>query len=170
ALKFLALDKAVINNDGFWTRASDYSLFAEANGRFHVIPWDANETFREPERMGRGGGYAENAELDPFAGADDPEKALLNKLLAVPALRTRYLGYVRDIADRWLDWTRIGPLVGQWQSLIANEVKADTRKIFSTAAFTQSVTEDRVDPGFGPTAPPSMGLKNFVDQRRAYLL
>jgi hypothetical protein len=170
ALKFLALDKAVINNDGFWTRASDYSLFAEANGRFHVIPWDANETFREPERMGRGGGSGENAELDPFAGADDPEKALLNKLLAVPALRTRYLGYVRDIADRWLDWNRIGPLVAQWQSLIANEVKADTRKIFSTAAFTQSVTQDRFEPGFGPTAPPSMSLKNFVDQRRAYLL
>ena len=66
ALKFLALDKAVINNDGFWTRASDYSLYEDLNGRFHLIPWDANETFREPERMGRrgGAGVPDDATLD----------------------------------------------------------------------------------------------------------
>jgi hypothetical protein len=38
-------------------------------------------------------------------------KPLRSKLLAVPALRAKYLALVRDIADRWLDWNRIGPLV-----------------------------------------------------------
>lgn len=89
--------------------------------------------------MGRrgGGDVVENAELDPFAGASDPNKALLYRLVAVPALRTRYLGYMRDIGERWLDWNRIGPLAGEFQSVIAADVKADTRKIFSTAAFSQ---------------------------------
>ncbi len=173
ALKFLALDKAVINNDGFWVRASDYSLYADEKGKFHVIPWDANETFREIERMGRRGGEqnaGDGINLDPFEGADDPEKALLFRLLAVPALRARYLGYIRDIAENWLDWKKLGPMVADYQSVIAEEVKADTRKVLSTAAFTKAVTEDGVEPGNGPTAPPNLSLKSFVEKRRAYLL
>ena len=173
ALKFLALDKASINADGFWTRASDYSLYEDPDGKFHLIPWDANETFREPERMGRLGGgsnTAEDATLDIFAGADDPNKALLFRMLAVPALRARYVGYVKDIAQNWMDWKKMGPLVAQWQSLIAADVKSDHRKIFSTEAFTKAVTQDGFEPGFGPTAPPAMSLKSFMEQRRAYLL
>jgi hypothetical protein len=172
ALKFLALDKAVINNDGFWVRASDYSLYRDPDGKFHVIPWDANETFREPEAMGRRGGQniPDDATLDIFAGANDPNKALLYRLLAVPALRARYVRYVKDIAQNWMDWKKLAPLVQQWQSLIAADVKADTRKIFSTAAFTKAVTEDGFEPGFGPTAPPNMSLKSFLEQRREYLL
>jgi hypothetical protein len=176
ALKFLALDKALINNDGFWTRASDYSLYADADGKLHMIPWDANETFREPERMGGRGGFGgganipDDATLDIFTGSDDPNKAVLAKLLAVPALRARYVEYVKDIARNWLDWNKLGPLVDKWQSLIAADMKTDNRKLLSTEAFTKAVTVDRFEPGFGPTGPPSMSLKSFAEQRRAYLL
>jgi hypothetical protein len=170
-LKFLALDKALINNDGYWTRASDYSIYEDPEGRFHMIPWDANETLREPERMGRGGGAsAEGVGLDPFTGASDPEKALLYRLLQVPSLRARYLADIHDIARDWLIWSRIAPLAQQYQSLIAADVRSDTRKIFSTEAFTKSITADNFEPGYGPTAPPLISLKNFVEQRREYLL
>ena len=57
------------------------------------------------------GGYAAGPTLDPLVGLDDVSKPLRSKLLAVPALRAKYLALVRDIADRWLDWNRIGPLV-----------------------------------------------------------
>ncbi len=172
ALKFLALDKALINNDGFWARASDYSLFEDSDGKFHLIPWDANETFREPERMGRGGGgnIPDDATLDIFTGANDPNKALLGKLLAVPALRARYVEYTKDIARNWLDWNKLGPMIDKWQALIAADVKTDNRKLLSTESFAKAVTTDRFEPGFGPTGPPSMSLKTFVEQRRAYLL
>ena len=165
ALKFLALDKATINNDGFWTRASDYSIYEDPDGKFHVIPWDANETFREPENSG-----SDDATLDIFAGANDPNKALLNKLLAVPALRAKYVADIQDIATNWFDWKKMGPLVERWQSLIAEDVKKDTRKIFSTEAFTKALTVDGFEPGRGPTAPPYLSLKSFMEQRRAYLL
>jgi hypothetical protein len=46
ALWFLALDNALVNNDGYWVRASDYSLFRDHKGKFHIIPHDANETFQ----------------------------------------------------------------------------------------------------------------------------
>jgi hypothetical protein len=45
-LWFLALDVALCNSDGYWTRASDYTLYRDENGRFHVIPHDFNEAFR----------------------------------------------------------------------------------------------------------------------------
>ena len=179
-LKFLAIDKALINNDGFWTRASDYSLYLDPAGKFHLIPWDANETLRETEggmfgrRGGPGGGGEppppQNAELDPFAGESDSNKVLLTKLLAVPAVRARYLGYMRDIAENWLDWKNVGPVVEQFQNTINPYLKADTKKLFSTDITLRAVTEDNIAPGFGPTAAPHLSLKSFCEQRRKYLL
>ena len=39
-----------------------------------------------------------------------PAKPLRSKLLAVPALRARYLSYVSEIAERWLDWQTLEPV------------------------------------------------------------
>jgi spore coat protein CotH len=143
-LRFLALDVALVNSDGFWTRASDYNLYQDDEGRFHVIPHDMNEAL----------GIAGNAQVDPLVGLNDTSKALRSKLLAVPALRERYLAYVKDIAETWLDWSRIGPLAEQYRALIAADVKRDTRKLYSTESF---------DTGFD-------SLRSFIAARRAYLL
>ena len=187
ALKFLALEATLVNNDGYWVRASDYSIYQEPTGRFHVLPHDANETFgpgggRGMGRMmppppgggapgpdrgfgpppggGRPGGGGRGfgpgmggAELDPLIGLDDPTKPLRSKLLAVPALRARYMTYVRQIAAKWLDWNTIGPLAQKYQTLIDAEVKVDTRKLDSYEAFHEGLTQ----------------LKNFAERRKAFL-
>lgn len=180
ALKFLALENVFINNDGYWIRTSDYSIYEDEKKRFHLVPHDFNEVFSIPEAPGRnfnppgipgpGAGLrVRGVELDPLFGADDPNKPLLNKLLAVPALRARYLGFVREITERWLDWEKIAPLAAQYQSLIAADVKTDTRKLESYDAFIKGVTEDTEEEGFrGPRR--SIGLKTFFEQRRAFLL
>lgn len=208
ALRFLALENALINNDGYWARTSDYSLYRDASGKFHVFPHDANETFvraggpgfrgrggpgrpgpagadgagpREPgadgapERprgrgpgggMGPGGGV----KLDPLVAANDPNKPLISKLLAVPSLREKYLGYVREIAEKWLDWRKLGPIAERYQQVISAEVNADTRKLDSFEAFTLGMTEEVRGSGFGPGGGAKIGLKNFADERRAFLL
>jgi len=56
ALKFLALDITLINNDGYWIRTSDYAIYQDEKGRFHLIPQDSNETFARPGGPGFGGG------------------------------------------------------------------------------------------------------------------
>lgn len=56
ALWFLALDVSLANSDGYWVRASDYSIYRDPKGIFHVIPHDMNEAFRNEGRMGGGGG------------------------------------------------------------------------------------------------------------------
>ncbi len=173
ALRFLAVDKALINNDGYWTRASDYDIYEDDKGRFHVVPYDSNETFRPTEGFGGGpwgGGGGGLVTLDPYAGASDPNKALLYRLLSAPVLEERYLSYLRDIAEKWLDWNRIGLLAEQYQALIAPDVQSDNRKLASTEAFTKGLSVDGQGGGYGPIAYPGMSLKSFVEQRRAYLL
>jgi hypothetical protein len=151
ALKFLALDVALVNSDGYWTRASDYNMFQDQTGRFHILPYDFNEAIGG-QGGGRRRGSGSGATLDPLIGLDDPSKPLRSKLLAVPALRDRYLAYVRDIAEKWMDWSRLSRLVEEYQSLIAADVKADGRKLYETAGF---------EPG---------SLQQFFEQRRAFLL
>ena len=152
-LRFLALDIALVNSDGYWTRASDYSIYQDPQGRFHVIPHDMNEGLAEGGR-GRGFGGRASSSLDPLVGLDDPGKPLRSKLLAVPAWRAKYLGYVRDIAERWLDWQVVGPMVEEYQALIAADVRADTKKIYGTEQFSAGVDS----------------LRTFVERRRAFLL
>jgi hypothetical protein len=105
--------------------------------------------------FGPGGG---GPDLDPLIGLNDASKPLRSKLLAVPALRARYLAYVRDIAERWLDWNKLGPLAKRYQAVIADEVRLDTRKLYSTEAF-----ENGLEGGEG-------SLKRYVEARREFLL
>jgi spore coat protein CotH len=142
ALKFLALDVALVNSDGYWTRASDYNIYQDGDGRFHIIPHDINEAL------------SGNAQLDPLVGLQDATKPLRSRLLAVPALRERYIGYVREIAESWLDWNRVGPRVEQYQALIEEDVMRDTRKLYASEAFRSDVAN----------------LRGFVEARRKYLL
>jgi hypothetical protein len=55
-LWFLALDCALINSDGYWTRASDYSIYLDKAGKFHIIPHDMNEALHPAMGPGMGGG------------------------------------------------------------------------------------------------------------------
>jgi hypothetical protein len=164
ALKFLALDNALMNGDGYWEDGSDFSLYLDPSGRFHFIQYDVNEAFR-PVGGARAGGPGRGVEIDPFAMAVDPNKALLGKLLAAPDLRARYLGYVREIAEQWLDWKVLDPIVRQRQALIANDIARDTRKLYSTAEFTAGVYGDGI-----VTPAPLTTLKGFVEARQAFLL
>jgi hypothetical protein len=155
ALKFLALEVAMVNSDGYWTRASDYNLYRDTSGRFHIVPHDVNEALGGE---GGGRGFGGRSQLDPLVAVDDRSKPLRSKLLAVPALRQKYLGYIRDIATKWLDWNALQPIVKPAHSLIAADVKIDTRKLYDFAGF---------EAGVSTTNNP---LKSFLDARRAFLL
>jgi len=72
ALWFLAVDNALADDDGYHSRASDYLLYRDPKGRFHLTPRDNNEILpaggaRGP-RPGRAGGPGGPA---PFPGAPD---------------------------------------------------------------------------------------------------
>jgi hypothetical protein len=73
-LKFLAIEVALVNSDGYWSRASDYNLYRDPDGRFHVIPHDVNEGLGGE---GGGGGFGFGGggpQLDPLVATNDPSK------------------------------------------------------------------------------------------------
>jgi hypothetical protein len=92
---------------------------------------------------------------------------LRSKLLAVPALKKRYLAHVRTLAEESLDWENLGPIVADYRELIADEVKRDTRKLGTYEGFMQATDEKAVK---GNSEQRGMSLRIFVDQRREYLL
>ncbi|MCA9062879.1 MAG: CotH kinase family protein [Planctomycetaceae bacterium] len=294
ALRFLAIDIALMNSDGYWIRSSDYSIFMDENNKFHFLPHDMNEAFRTamgpggpggpggppgrgmrgpggprggfeggpgnfgqpagpgregpgrdprsgggppdgpPDQDGRGrpngspdegpgprerGGRERGGrqpgvgapgvhppesgppsfgppgfgspgfgppgfgppegvrgggpDLDPLTGLEDPRKPLRSKLLAVPALKQRYLDYVRQIAEKSLDWKQLGPVVAQYRALIRDEVQRDTKQLSTYDAFltatadTPESANDSQQPRVGRH---QMSLRSFADQRREYLL
>jgi hypothetical protein len=148
-LRFLALDNVMISGDAFFQRVSDYSLYRHPDGRFHFIFHDANEMLS----TGR-------ADLNPLVGQNDPSKPIIAKVLAVPALRAKYLGDIREIAEKSLDWNVLGPVVKQYRDLIAGDVARDTRKLFSTEDFLRTTADE---PEYGT-------LRSFFEGRRAFLL
>lgn len=151
-LRFLALDVALVNGDGYWNDGSDFNVLRGTDGRFRALPHDANEAFRL-----RGNGVAP----DPLVAMADTNKALRSKLLAAPALRTRYLRYVAEIAEQQLDGTRFGARVARYAALIAPEVARDTRKTGTLEAFQAGVDTLSATPG---------SLRAFAERRRAALL
>jgi hypothetical protein len=175
-LWFLALDNALINDDGYWTRASDYNLYRDPKGKFHILQTDTNETLqplggfgigfggkgpKDGDFKGPGGGKG-LYNLDPLVGMNDTRGPLRSKLLAVPSLRTKYLKYMHTIATDSLDWKKLGPVVAGYRTLIEKEVELDTRKLSSLAEFKASVSDDAGTSRFS--------LRAFADGRRAFLL
>ena len=236
-LWFLALDVALINGDGYWMRASDYTIYLDDKGKFHVIPHDMNEGFRPagggpggggpggfrgpppgvimpppvqdtlqltdaqkkelealqkeidakleklmtddqkkafkelkdraPGGPGGPGGGGRGMELDPLVGLDNTRTPLRSKLLAVPALKAKYLANMKKIAEDSLDWKKLGPVVAQYRKLIEKEVEIDTRKLDTFEAFKRN-TDDALPAGGGVRG--GMNLRAFAEQRQKYLL
>ena len=154
-LRFLALDNVLVSGDAFHQRGADYSLYRHPDGRFQFVFHDANEMFSSGGRVG--------VELSPLVAQNDTSKPIISKVLAVPALRAKYLAYVREIAEKSLDWNVIQPVVKQYRDLIADDVARDTRKLFSTDEFLRTTADNPAAPAFGT-------LRNFFEGRRAYLL
>ena len=97
-------------------------------------------------------------ELDPLVGMEDKTKPLRSKLLAVPAFREKYLGFVKQIAGE-MTWAKMGPVVAQYHAVIAPLVASDTRKPFSTDAFERDTSPE-----------PTGTLRQFFEKRSKFLL
>lgn len=245
-LWFLALDVTLTNNDGYWIRASDYSIYQDESGKFHVIPHDMNEAFhggmefmfgggrpggpagfgppgggprgrarpaqegeekqgeeksapdkqqaskvedsdnkKQDQAPGRRGGRRErgpggpmggpfgplSVKIDPLVGMEDAAKPLRSKILKVPAFRQRYLEHVKTIAEDWLAWEKLEPIVTAYKNLIDEELQQDTRKIDSYDDFMQAFAT-QLSPANAEEGgrPGRLSLKEFAQGRREYLL
>jgi len=119
--------------------------------------------------QGPPGGGNSGYKIDPLVGLYDTNKPLRSKLLAVPKYRAKYLAHVREIADAWLDWKKLGPVVAERARLIEKEVEADTRKLSSFAEF-EAATGLSSEAGGRDIRGSRHSLEIFARERRDYLL
>ncbi|MBL8866522.1 MAG: CotH kinase family protein [Planctomycetia bacterium] len=95
-LWFLALDVALINNDGYWTRASDYSIYLDEKGKFHILPGDMNESFHPGGGPGGGRMF-----VMPRPGEVMPEP--LQDLLRLTEKQKKELAAIQKETDEALE-------------------------------------------------------------------
>jgi hypothetical protein len=176
ALRMLAVETVLVNYDGYGFTGS-LALFCDDEGVFHVAPRRIDRAFRAPPGTKTPTPAEKQAlaqfvppQLDPLHSAADETKPLYRRLLAVPALRERYLQYVREIADKALDPKAFPALVLKCRDLIQRELDADTKKLSSMDDFKWATgtgkAKLRSDPFGGQIVP----LVTFAEQRRNHLL
>lgn len=83
---------------------------------------------------------AGGVQLDPMVAAESAARPLIAKRLAVPALLTRYLQYVHQMDEHWLDWDNVlGQIALAYRDLIDVEAHANTRKLDSYKEFRDGI-------------------------------
>ena len=199
-LWFLALDVALVNSDGYWTRASDYNIFRDRDGRFHIIPHDMNEAFKDGRGRGgsplgrRGPGGPPPGGRGQFGGGRGgfpgrgPEQggrggpgggghgdATLDPLVGLDSdrmpLRSRLLR-IPELRTRYLQNVRA--IAGQLDWKRAGGLVAETRKLIAddVRRDTKKLTtwDDFEIAMNDKPLEGAASLRNFFDKRRAFLL
>ncbi len=152
----IALENALTDEDGYISKGCDIMTYTNpSDGRMHLLTRDNNETFKQPN-------WAINRNFNLT------NKPVLNRVLAVPELRQRYMAHYRVIR-RDLNWDHFGPIIEAHRQLIDAAVQADPKKIYSYAAFQNNITSTVTIGGGGPGGGSVIGLKQFLDQRQALL-
>ena len=144
-LWFLASEIAFSDDDIYVHKGKmDYYLYYDVEtGRMTPQEIDGNSVMRN-NAVNRG----------PFYNADDVNYPLLNRMLAVPELRQRYLAHLRTLITEKMQPGTLNALLSSWSTLIDAEVNVDLKKLYTYAAFNTELT----------------ALQNFITNRRNALL
>ncbi len=144
-LWFLASEILFSDDDGYVYKGKmDYYIYQDAEtGRITPYDYDGNSVME-----------TQAVNWSPFYNETKVNYPLMNKLLAVPNLRQRYLAHMRTLINESLDTAKANVVLNNYYSMIDTIVQADTKKTTTYAAFK---TELQV-------------LKNFLINRKAYLL
>lgn len=172
-LWYLALENLFIDNDGYWVRASDFNIYVDSNGRIYPILRDANETFRQPGGPGfrQDNSHSGRFGISPYHGKDDQNKILAHILFGDESLRARYAAHYRTLANEWLIWENLKPIVDDYHNLIAPIVKTDVSKLYGYEAFKSSIAGiSAANLESGPFGSNNVSFKEFTDERSIYLL
>ena len=116
-LWFLAVDNVLIDSDGYFSRASDYTLVSRhaLQPVLHVLARQQRDPAGSPEGPGPGvpggpggpggwrpggpGGPGGGGQMDPLSQVGSSNRPLFTALLANPHWKARYLAHVRTIAE-----------------------------------------------------------------------
>lgn len=144
-LWFLACEIAFSDDDSYvWKGQQDYYIYYEPETRrITPIEFDGNSVMK-----------MNNAGWSPFMNEYKVNYPLLNKLLAVPQYRQRYLAHLRTLIDELFHIASVNRIIDNYKSQIDALVESDPQKLYG---YNQFINEIGV-------------LKNFIATRRNNLL
>ncbi|MBL7802281.1 MAG: CotH kinase family protein [Saprospiraceae bacterium] len=145
-LWFLACEIAFTDDDSYVYKGKmDYYVYWEPEtGRMTPIEYDGNSCMEL--------NFAQ--QWTPFYHANNVNYPLLNRLLAVPSLRQRYLAHLRTIVEESFDPATAEAAIDAYAAQIDSLVQTDPKKIYTYNQFLTEVAD----------------LKEFLSVRRTYLL
>ncbi|MGB1204171.1 MAG: CotH kinase family protein [Chitinophagales bacterium] len=135
-LWFLACEILFVDDDSYVHKGKmDYYLYQDVEtGRMTPLEFDGNSCMMLDEADGWFG-------WSPFYNANDPNYPLLNRLLAVPSLRQRYLAHVRTLLLELLDPAFASIMIDSYAAMIEEEVQNDDKKLYSYGAFLDGLDD-----------------------------
>lgn len=144
-LWFLASEIAFSDDDSYVYKGKmDYYLYWDPEtSRMTPLEFDGNSVMK-----------SNATNWSAFYNETKTNYPLLNRLLAAPHARQRYLAHLRTLIADEMNSTQFNALIDQYDKLISAEVQADPKKM---TTFAQYGTEKQT-------------LKNFVQNHRNTLL
>lgn len=144
-LWFLASEIAFSDDDSYVYKGKmDYYLYYEPEtGRMTPLEFDGNSV------MG-----PNLANWSPFYHADNANYPLLNRMLAVPEWRQRYLAHLRTIIADEMNPSVCNDMLANYQTQIDQLVQDDPKKLYTYQQFLSEISV----------------LRNFITTRRNNLL
>ncbi len=128
---FLAHENVFADDDSYINKGgSDYYVYYEAEtGRIIPMEYDGNSVLG-----------SNHLDWDLFYKENNTDFPLLNRMLAVPSIRQRYLAHVRVILEDYFNSTFADAKIDSWATLIDEFVQDDPKKFYTYNQFQTSIT------------------------------
>lgn len=119
-LRAMACEAAIGHWDDLWYNGNNFYAYFDndGDGRLRIIPYDMDNTL--------GNDIIDCAHRNPVEWGHSP---LVNKVIAVPEWREKYIDYLFELADAsndFIDPVNSAARISKWQNLIRSSVKNDT--------------------------------------------
>lgn len=162
-LRSLAMDNLFGNMDAYYGTARNYYLYHDSSTfKWHWIKWDANMSF---------GRYVPQWVNDVAAlpaTYTTPGRRLLQRVMAIPALRQAYLIEYCAVMENFTN-AELDPRIDALHDLLLPHVSVDNNMEYSSGLFTLNINQT-VTAQSGQWWNTIPGLKSFIAERRANLL
>lgn len=144
ALKYIALNTALLNLDSYQgSFAHNYYLY-EQNGKFTVVPWDLNMAFGGFS-MGRGSGSDALISIDEPTTGNIEDRPLVSTLLANEEYKAKYHEYLNEIVEKYLDSDYLDNMTDKLYDLISEYVKDDPTAFYTFEEFEKNIKSEISD-------------------------
>ncbi len=155
--RYAAVMNVTTNTDSYLQSGKDHFLYVDdVHGDGTTFPFDMNECLQG------------SSTLVPTYQTTVTTRPAFTKTLQFADWTERYKAHLQAVIANTFNPTVLTPLAQQYHAMIYNDVVADPKKIYSTAAFQQNLTGSvTIGSGFGSRTVP--GLVPFVQSRHTFL-